>query len=125
MSANDGGRNYPVRTRPYELGLRLLFRGASNDVQFWIQIAGRQDHVDVIRVVWKTSRETTRMINTCLMQYLLKRSIAHEYRHVHVHQLCYLLWIFLDYQKQIIIALQAADQMPSDSTGTADDKMIS
>src|SRR5215467_7305855 len=125
MSANNGGRNDSVRTSPYELGLRLLFCGTSNDVQVWIQISGRQDHVDVIRVVWKTSRETTRMIYTSLMQCLLKRSIPHEYRHVHVHQLCYLLWIFLDDQKQIIIALQAADQMPSDSPGTADDKMIS
>ncbi len=125
MSADDRRRHHAICARTDQFAFGLLCSRTGDNVHIRVQIASSQNYVHVIRIVRKTTRKTARVLHACIDQTLFERRISAKHGNAVVHQLFDFLLIALDYNEDAVYSAQTSYQVCSDSSGAADDKMIS
>src|ERR1051326_1892714 len=125
MSADYRRRHDAIRARANQLTFSRFFSRPGDDVDIRIQIASSQNYVNVIGIIGQTTGETARMLYACFDQTLFERRISDEHCDTGIHQCLDLRLIAFDHKKDAIYSSQASYQMRSDSSGAADDEMVS
>ena len=85
MPADDRWCDNAISTGSDQLRLRLFGSGTGDNVNPRVQIARRQNDVNVVGIIWQTSSNPASVFNSRLDQTLLERCIANENRDAGIH----------------------------------------